>query len=63
MLIASNPAGALAAWNGIRRPLAESFSWWAPSRVVYDLIPGRAGQETINEFPAFSFLLGDLHPT
>ena len=63
VLIASNPAGALAAWNGIRRPLAEPLSWWAPSRVVYDLIPGRAGpQETINEFPAFSFLLGDLHP-
>jgi YYY domain-containing protein len=29
-----------------------SYDWWAPSRVI-------AG--TANEFPAFSFLLGDLH--
>jgi uncharacterized membrane protein len=28
-------------------------SWWGPSRVI---------KGTINEFPAWSFLLGDLHP-
>ena len=47
---------------------------WAASRVVYDAVPieSRGGSpggldaagpvETINEFPAFSFVLGDLHP-
>lgn len=33
--------------------LAGDTNWWGPSRVV-------AG--AINEFPAWSFLLGDLHP-
>jgi YYY domain-containing protein len=31
----------------------EFLAWWRPSRVI---------PETITEFPAFSFLLGDLHP-
>ena len=44
-----------------------NFSWWEPSRVLYDCLPnlqsgGCAYKETINEFPAFSFLLADLHP-
>lgn len=30
-----------------------NFNWWTPSRVIPD---------TINEFPFFSFLLGDMHP-
>jgi YYY domain-containing protein len=36
--------------------------WWRASRVVsdYDLV--NAYQEIIDEFPAFSFVLGDLHP-
>src|SRR6185312_16254556 len=34
------------------RPALASYDWFAPSRVI-------AG--TANEFPAFSFLLGDLH--
>lgn len=39
-------------WSGI--------GWWA-SRIVVDTnAPGV--KETINEFPAFSFVLGDLHP-
>ena len=37
---------------------------WQASRIIYDFgvhgIPGE--RETINEFPAFSFVLGDLHP-
>jgi YYY domain-containing protein len=33
---------------------------WKSSRVVID--HGSAQEETINEFPWFSFLLGDLHP-
>jgi len=36
--------------------------WWRASRVVqdYDLLGNHL--EAIDEFPAFSFLLGDLHP-
>ncbi len=34
------------------RDLWVQYDWWSPSRVVYN---------TINEFPAFSFVLADLH--
>ena len=33
---------------------------WASSRVIVD--DGQSFTETINEFPWFSLLLGDLHP-
>ena len=33
--------------------LARNFDFWAPTRVI---------PETINEFPWFTFLYGDLHP-
>jgi len=36
--------------------------WWRASRVVQDYDLSGAFQEVIDEFPAFSFLLGDLHP-
>ena len=36
--------------------------WWRASRVVQDLTLSGAPQELIDEFPFFSFLLGDLHP-
>ena len=46
-----------------------AFSWWTPSRVIYDYMPNLSGnvidyqwRETINEFPMFSFLLADMHP-
>lgn len=43
--------------DGFRQVLTtrsiENFNWWTPSRVIPD---------TINEFPFFSFLLGDMHP-
>jgi YYY domain-containing protein len=41
---------------------ARHWWWWRASRIVqdYDLM-GRF-QEVIDEFPFFSFLLGDLHP-
>ena len=42
----SNLAGIKDAFTGVR-------GWWGPSRVITG---------TINEFPAWSFLLGDLHP-
>lgn len=39
--------------SGIVAYANQDTNWWGPSRVV----PG-----AINEFPAWSFLLGDLHP-
>lgn len=36
--------------------------WWRASRVVQDYTWLGAEQEIIDEFPFFSFLLGDLHP-
>lgn len=36
--------------------------WWRASRVVRDYNLQHVMQEVIDEFPAFSFLLGDLHP-
>ncbi len=36
--------------------------WWRASRVVSDFDLVGNFQEVIDEFPAFSFVLGDLHP-
>lgn len=36
--------------------------WWRASRVVQDYDLNGGFREAIDEFPAFSFLLGDLHP-
>lgn len=36
--------------------------WWRASRVVQDYDLNGVFREAIDEFPAFSFLLGDLHP-
>jgi len=38
---------------GVRDFLSGDTNWWGPSRVV---------KGAINEFPAWSFLLGDVHP-
>ena len=38
------------------------FWWWQASRVVRDYTPWGAPQEVIDEFPVFSFVLGDMHP-
>ncbi len=38
------------------------FWWWQASRVVRDYSPLGDHVEIIDEFPAFSFLLGDMHP-
>ncbi len=40
-------------WSGITHALTRDGNWWGPSRVI---------NGAINEFPAWSFLLGDLHP-
>jgi YYY domain-containing protein len=36
--------------------------WWRSSRVINDRTFAGAEQELIDEFPAFSYTLGDLHP-
>lgn len=38
------------------------FWWWQASRVIHDYALGGFDQEVIDEFPGFSFLLGDMHP-
>ena len=59
-------------WRFCPACLDERYDWFAPSRIIQDYrttqVPGqpplkeKVGAETINEFPAFSFLLGDMHP-
>jgi YYY domain-containing protein len=39
----------------------DSWWWWRASRVVHDVVLGQ-DLEVIDEFPFFSFLLGDMHP-
>lgn len=54
-------------WNA---PPVEPFAWvpdrfwwwWRPSRVINEFDLGGGWHEIINEFPAFSYVLGDLHP-
>ena len=36
--------------------------WWRSSRVISSTVDQQQVDVTINEFPFFSFLLGDLHP-
>lgn len=38
------------------------FWWWQASRTLRDKTPWGDHQEVIDEFPAFSFILGDMHP-
>jgi YYY domain-containing protein len=38
------------------------YWWWRASRVLHDYTPSGGEQEVIDEFPGFSFLLGDMHP-
>ncbi|MCD4738101.1 MAG: DUF2298 domain-containing protein [Anaerolineae bacterium] len=43
------------------------FDWWRASRTLHDYAPISTAahplhQEVIDEFPAFSFILGDMHP-
>ncbi|HYP20875.1 MAG TPA: DUF2298 domain-containing protein, partial [Chloroflexia bacterium] len=53
-------------------PKKEYEYWWDPSRIILDyrtvqqpdgsMLKSKVGYETINEFPAFSFVLADMHP-
>ena len=46
-------------WN----PGSGYWWWWRASRVIHDYnFAGMLDQEVIDEFPFFSFLLGDMHP-
>ncbi|MBE0699311.1 MAG: DUF2298 domain-containing protein, partial [Anaerolineaceae bacterium] len=36
--------------------------WWRASRVLQDYALDKSPREVIDEFPMFSYLLGDLHP-
>ncbi len=47
--------------GGLQAP-TRFFWWWQASRVVVDYSVTGQEQLVINEFPAFSFVLGDLHP-
>ena len=62
-------------WLGIQElsnPPAQPFSWipervggiwwWRASRVLQDFDMAGGSREIIDEFPFFSYLLGDLHP-
>lgn len=45
----------------------DRFDWWQASRTLHDYVPTSTpgnpiSQEVIDEFPAFSFVLGDMHP-
>ncbi|MEA3339663.1 MAG: DUF2298 domain-containing protein [Chloroflexota bacterium] len=56
-LDAAPPALADGSWAPTR-----FFWWWQASRVLQDYTPWGAEQHVIDEFPAFSFILGDMHP-
>ncbi len=41
---------------------AGGIWWWRASRVLQDFTLNGQSREIIDEFPAFSYVLGDLHP-
>ncbi len=45
-------------------PTRSGWWWWRASRVIHDLDPlgNSMPVQPIDEFPGFSFLLGDMHP-
>ena len=55
--------------NGLKGPVenaphwypSDFWWWWRASRVLTPIVNG-GPQETITEFPFFSFMLGDVHP-
>ncbi len=56
-----NPPAAPPSWTP-RLYGTDSWWWWRASRVINDKTFSGGEQELIDEFPAFSFVLGDLHP-
>ena len=73
-LIRARGAGSVAFWRwldvrnlGPASPSATWYPqdhgwWWRASRVIHDLDAKGNSMEVIDEFPFFSFLLGDNHP-
>jgi len=64
-LLIGNPASVLDILN-YNRLLENLHEWrwtylWKSSRVIYDSV-NNTPQETINEYPLFTILWGDLHP-
>jgi YYY domain-containing protein len=57
----SNPPTAEPQWAP-RNYGSGFWWWWRSSRVINDYTLSGGDQELIDEFPAFSFTLGDLHP-
>ncbi len=57
-----NEPPSLRPWPSCWPPSNRIWAWWRASRVVRDYTPDGQHQEVIDEFPQFSFLLGDLHP-
>ncbi len=55
----TTPPASLSSWNPTFRP---GIWWWRASRVLSDLGLDGSTKEIIDEFPFFSFFLGDLHP-
>ena len=72
--LGNNPTSAFWSWLDIKGlidppvlPLSwipqRAFNWWwQASRVIQDYDLAHNFREIIDEFPAFSYLLGDLHP-
>jgi len=72
--LGNNPTSAFWSWldiKGLVDPPVLPLSWiphrifnwwWQASRVIQDYDLARNFREIIDEFPAFSYLLGDLHP-
>ncbi|RUA18099.1 MAG: hypothetical protein DSY55_00900 [Clostridia bacterium] len=49
--------------TGSFNPNTGGWWWWRASRVIHDYNFAHTGsQEVIDEFPQFSFILGDMHP-
>ncbi|MEX1248565.1 MAG: DUF2298 domain-containing protein [Anaerolineales bacterium] len=59
--LTSPPASQAPSWAP-RSYGTGSWWWWRASRVINDKTFSGGDQELIDEFPAFSFTLGDLHP-
>ncbi|MBM4424020.1 MAG: hypothetical protein FJ030_11615 [Chloroflexi bacterium] len=59
----NNPPVASAPGEGMPSFAPDRFLWWwQSSRVIHDRDLFGAEVEVIDEFPFFSFLLGDMHP-
>ena len=73
-IVRARGAGSVAFWRwldvrnlGPASPSAtwypqDHWWWWRASRVIHDLDAQGNSMEVIDEFPFFSFLLGDNHP-